>query len=370
MNSLFFELIRVAIGTQETLSRPPSGEEWRLLYDMAKKQSLIGVCFVAVQRLTGVEDTINHKPYTINLPETLYLNWLGMAAQINMKNELVNQQCVELQKRLSADGFRSCILKGQSNLIYYGELGSFRQSGDIDVWLEGGYKRITDYVQRVSPTKEINQHHAQFKVFDDTEVELHFYPLQLNNPVKQRALDKFCDSQIESCLSNHITLCGDMEISAATTEFNLVFQLMHIYHHLFTEGIGLRQLMDYYFVLRSVQSSNVSSTKVQSVIHNLGLNRFASAIMWVLHHVFGLSQDKILWEPNEKDGKFLLNEIMLSGNFGHHDERVPKNMNYWKSFWYLNSYNLRLSRFDHWSWFWTPIMRIKGFVWRKLHGYN
>lgn len=64
LSSIFYQLIRVAIGTQETLSRPPSGEEWRLLYDMAKKQSLIGVCFVAVQRLTGVKDTINHTPYT------------------------------------------------------------------------------------------------------------------------------------------------------------------------------------------------------------------------------------------------------------------------------------------------------------------
>ena len=34
-----------------------------------------------------------------------------------------------------------------------------------------------------------------------------------------------------------------------TVEFNIIFQLTHIYSHLMNEGIGLRQLLDYYYVL-------------------------------------------------------------------------------------------------------------------------
>ena len=110
--------------------------------------------------------------------------------------------------------------------------------------------------------------------------------------------------------------------------------------------------------------------EVREVVDSLGLNKFASALMWGLGEVFGLEEKYMPWTPSEVDGKFLLNEIMLAGNFGHHDERVPKNMSYWKSFWYLNLHNLRLVRFDYWSWFWTPIMRLGGFVWRKLKGYR
>ena len=131
--------------------------------------------------------------------------------------------------------------------------------------------------------------------------------------------------------------------------------------------------MDYYFVLKTLSNSPLKgecADPVKKVVSDLGLNRFASALMWVLGHVFGLEERCMPWNPNEKDGSFLLNEIMRSGNFGHHDERIPKNMNYWKSFWYLNIYNLRLIRFDYWSWFWTPIMRLKGFVWRKINGYK
>ena len=68
MEQLFFELIRVALGTQDTLSRPPSKGEWAELYAMAKKQSLVGICFSAVQKITN-----NQEPITQNLDVVLYL---------------------------------------------------------------------------------------------------------------------------------------------------------------------------------------------------------------------------------------------------------------------------------------------------------
>ena len=67
---LFFDLIRVSIGQQVCLSHTPSADEWGELYAMAKKQSLVGVCFAGVHRLVGQQQ----EP-----PEMLYLTWMGMA---------------------------------------------------------------------------------------------------------------------------------------------------------------------------------------------------------------------------------------------------------------------------------------------------
>ena len=332
-----------------------------MLYDIAKKQSLVGVCFAGVQKLVEQQQT----------PEDmLYLTWMGMAAKIQQRNEVVNRQCVELQAKLSADGFRSCILKGQGNAEKYGSLALLRQSGDIDIWLEGGYEKVMTWVQKVAPTKEVNQHHAHFECFPDTEVEVHYYPFVLNNPFRNKVLKRYFAESESTQFCHQVKLPDGSTIIAADNCFNLVFQQVHIFHHLFTEGIGLRQLMDYNFVLRTLYDNENDNENVVRVVHDLGLERFASALMWVLGHVFELEEKFMLWAPDEKNGRFLLNEIMLAGNFGHHDERVPKKMSYWKSFWYLNFHNLRLIRFDYWSWFWTPIMRIKGFVWRRVNGYK
>ena len=201
---------------------------------------------------------------------------------------------------------------------------------------------------------------------------MHYYPFVLNNPLKNKVLRRYFAERESTQFCHQVKLPDGSTIIAADNSFNLVFQLVHVFHHLFTEGIGLRQLMDYHFVVIHEMEVQKGSDvmKVREVVDSLGLNKFASALMWVLGEVFGLEEKYMPWTPSEVDGKFLLNDIMLAGNFGHHDERVPKNMTYWKSFWYLNFHNLRLVRFDYWSWFWTPIMRINGFVWRKINGYK
>ena len=53
----------------------------------------------------------------------------------------------------------------------------------------------------------------------------------------------------EEQFSHRVMLGEQGEIAIPTMEFNLIFQLTHIYAHLMNEGIGLRQLLDYYYVL-------------------------------------------------------------------------------------------------------------------------
>lgn len=92
--------------------------------------------------------------------------------------------------------------------------------------------------------------------------------------------------------------------------------------HLFTEGFGLRQVTDYYYVLKSLKEGNHKKEVIRNTLLHLGLLKFAGAMMWVMQRVYQLSSDYIIAEPNEKEGKFLLNEILQSGNMGHYDTRL------------------------------------------------
>lgn len=400
IDSLFFELIRVAIGTQGTLSRLPSVDEWGELYKMAKKQSLVGICFAGLQRLGADADEGFER---VGMSEKLYLTWMGMAVKIQQRNEKVDRQCVELQMRLAKDGFRSCILKGQGVARLYKVnpnlnlndnlnigLAGLRQSGDIDVWMDGGFERVNGWVQKVAPTNVVNQHHVDLDMFKDTDVEAHYHPINMTNPWRQRVLKRFIREHEDSCLS----CVNNGSIHTPTREFNLVFLMVHIFHHLFTEGVGLRQLMDYYFVLRNTNCHELP-TNYSLIFKQLGLERFASALMWVIKTVFvgqgnenlnlnlnlnhnldhnlnlDLGDNIFLWTPDEKDGRFLLEEIIRSGNFGKQDER-QKGLydSKWNSFWMVNSKTFRFWRFDHWAWFWSPVERIRGYAWRRVHGYR
>lgn len=367
IEQLFFELLRVAIKVQNTLSRIPSAEEWDKLYRMSKKQSLVGISFAGIQRVVEYE-----KIYHCGMPELLYFTWMGMAAKIQQRNEVVNRQCVELQEKLSADGFRSYIMKGQAVGSLYGQIGLLRQSGDIDVFLEGGLNKVLAYARTYGGVAKVNELEMSVSIFTDTEVEFHYRPFIMRNPFKNRRLQKYFESQEKKQFSNYLILDKEKELSicAPTVEFNLVHQLVHTYHHFITEGVGLRQLMDYYFVIQASNAEDIRECK--KIVENLGLNRFASALMWVIKTVFVGHDNDIFfpWRPNEKDGRLLLEEILLSGNFGHTDERA-KNIqtSRWKAFWYVNGKTFRFWRFDHWAWFWSPLWRCYYFAWRIMKGF-
>ena len=363
MNKLFFELIRVAIGTQDALSRLPSETEWEELLDMAVKQSLVGVCFVGLHALGADPD----EGYAqIGMSEDRFFNWMGLAAQINMKNDLVNEQCVELQKRLAAEGFRSSILKGQAVAMLYGEeLRGFRQSGDIDIYVDCGREKAIEYARSIQGEVDWDYKHLHLKVFDDTAVEMHYVPEVFLNLRKNRKLQKwFKEPEVARSM-----FCESGDMVCPSVEFNLFYILLHTYRHFLYEGVGMRQLMDYCFVLRA--SSNVPSSRIQEVTRTIelfGMKRFAAGVMWIMKDVFGLSEHLLLCSPDEKEGRYILSEVMTGGNFGHHDERLSNNSkDKLSAIRKILRHNLHLLMHYPGDTLWTPVWIVYHWCWKRLN---
>ena len=346
IQQLFFELIQVAIGTRICLSRTQSEVEWGKLYSMSKKQSLVGVCFAAVQKLI----VQRQEP-----PEMLYLTWMGMAAKIQQRNERINRKCSELQAKLSANGLDSAILKGQGIAHGYSEsLRGLRQSGDIDVWVKGGFGRVNDFVQRTAPTKDLAYHRFHYDIFPEIEVELHFRPTLMRNLFDNRKLQKWCDTIMPSEF-----VMTDLGFSVPPAKFNRIFILTHIYRHFLFEGVGLRQVMDYYWTLSNspLKGENIEE---QKLLKEFRLTRFAGALMWVMGHVFEMDRKYMICEPDEKEGRFLLDEIMQTGNFGHGETRY----NGFGTFRRMTIHGLHLLLHYPSEVIWTPIWLVYHKLWK------
>lgn len=326
---LFFELVQVALITRTCLSHTPSEDEWVKLYSIAKKQSLIGVCFAGVQKLQNQGQA---------LPEKLYLTWMGMVAKIQQRNEVVNRQCVELQERLAEDGYRSCVLKGQGVASLYGSLQGLRQSGDIDIWVDATKKEMVAWAEKYGMTEPAKYLHVGAKMFDNTDVEVHYRPTYMRSLIHNRRMQRFCE--------NHK---GDWTkrngIVVPSWEFDVIYQLSHIYRHLFGLGIGLRQLMDYSFVLKNRNNASADD-KLRKTLSSLGLLKFAGAVMYVMREVFCLDEKYMIVPVDEKRGRALLHDIMQSGNFGKMDKEQQKaRESHAGSLWYKIKRGWELMRF-------------------------
>ena len=357
---LFFELIRIALGRQETLSHTPSDEEWHELFTEAKQQTLVGVLYEGLCRLSA-----DQKP-----PRQMLINWHATVQKIICDNKRFNHDAVWVSQRWEKLGYRNVILKGQGNALLYPD-PMLRIPGDIDIWLDGDRGKIGNYVRSHFPKLEVTRIEMEFPVRKDTPIEIHFLPSMLYDPFKNRKMQRYFRQQLAT--TKQVELPGEGVINVPNDEMNLVFQLSHIYRHLFYEGIGLRQLMDYYYLCTTIitPGNEALRKKVLSVINDLGLMTFCRALMWVLGEVFYMPTEHMLTEPDEKRGRFLLSEVMRAGNFGHADDRVGNwaEMSRWERFTWGTRWSWRLIRQYPREVFWHPYYRISQYIWRLFNGY-
>ena len=357
--TLFFEFLQIALGNRKSLSYGIKDADWQRLFDFCKRQALLGIGFTAVEKLHAVG---------VVCPTALKMQWMALALQIERQNEKVTKQCVELTKKYEHDGLQCCILKGQGNLLNYPEeLRMRRMPGDIDVWCippkDGldiavatgnqdveyanyrGVNAVIEYARMqfrlcgIDKQPRAIYHHIDAPSIDGTEVEIHYKPSFCRSLIRNRRMQKWFAVHAYECTKNKC-MYG---FPVPTTSFNVVYQMCHIYNHYIYEGIGLRQLMDYYYTLRiwhndweekreyesrSILSEGIGNSvkspdEVMAVLRSFGMTKFTAAVMYVLKEVFAMPAHYYICEPNKKEGKMLLAEMMNIGNFGHYDSKKP-----------------------------------------------
>ena len=389
---IFFDFLRFCIGSAKEIPGSLKEVDLKELYAIAKKQCLVGVLFDGIKKLPAEY---------VGMKKELLLQWMAESQMLEKANVRLNDAAIQVSEWFRKKGFRTCILKGQGNALMYPNPYS-RTPGDIDIWVEGGDKRVISFVRSISPHEKACYHHIEFPSYKGVEVEVHYRPSFLLCFWHNRKLQKYYERVKEEQFSHRVMLGEQGEIAIPTAEFNLIFQLTHIFSHLMNEGIGLRQLVDYYYVLcdfykvyqnfskthpssltlkggstafpkplspqgtgdvtapprrseplrskvggpskvspdcagwdrLSIEGDNSAGSTtavtssastaldvVQEELKELGLWKFAGGIMYIMQEVFSMPASRLIVPPNEKYGKFVLNEVLEAGNFGRHDAR-------------------------------------------------
>ena len=373
---IFFDFLQFCIGSVADIPASVKDADWKVLYVIAKKQALLGVLFYGIRRL----------PKELAPEQKQLMQWMVMAEQIRKQNIRLFQDSVKVCQNFENEGFANCILKGQGNALLYPD-PYMRTPGDIDIYLAGGRKRVMQYINKVCPNQVMRYHHVDFPVMK-TAIEVHFTPSYMFCPIHNRRMQKWFEEVMgEQCNHRGSLPDGYGEIHVPQVSFNVIYILSHLYRHIFTEGIGLRQLLDYYFVLvkwhtnlTNLTDSNKSLPQMTQIntdldilrheLKYLGLWKFAQAVMYVLHEVFGLSEDWMIAPMDEREGRFLLDEIMRGGNFGQYDDRMGSKVGESKIHRYfrMNLRNLRFVKHYPTEALSEPLFRTWFAVWKKIHG--
>ncbi|WP_288318605.1 nucleotidyltransferase domain-containing protein [Xylanibacter caecicola] len=354
--NLFFEFLQISVGRKEAFEIYPNSEAWIEIFDIAKKQTLLGIC------ATGIDQLPDHQ----RPPRDLAVRWGVIAYQIEKQNITLNKRAGEVTCFLADKGFRSCLLKGQGiALLYPAPLR--RQSGDIDIWLDGGRKKIVELANSIDKTNKVCYHHVEFLGRRDVEIELHIRPSWMYSPLRNARLQRWFREN--HSWDDAITSSG---FHTPSIQFNAIYILCHIFRHFFDEGVGLRQLLDYYYVIKAFKrDTSADKYKVRDSLRRLGLYKFCGAVMYVLYRVFGMPESEAIVPVDEDEGCFLLDEIMLAGNFGKYDERsIPQyGENKMKRFFRRQKRSARFIWHYPEETLFAPIWTVWHWCWRGYHGY-
>ena len=415
---IFFEFLRFCIGTVQEVPSSLKGADWRVLYAMARKQCLVGVLFDGIKRL----------PADVGMDKGLLFQWMAQNQTLRKANARLDKAAVEVAEWFGRKGFRTCVLKGQGNALLYPP-GMERTPGDIDLWVDGGDRKVVSFVRSLSPDEKVCYHHIGFPEYNGVEVEVHFRPSFLFCFRHNRCLQGYYERVMDGQFAHKVKLGEQGEVAVPKAEFNLIFQLTHIFTHLMNAGIGLRQLLDYFFLLKNTNfigntdgvsgntnggafgvNTNCSDNTdriggnvdgdgfllntdftddtdriggnadgdgflvntdltdrglLQDELRRLGLWEFAGAVMYIMKEVFGLEDNRFIVPPDVKRGRLVLKEVLEAGNFGQYDKRN----------WFGHSalgHNLqrlyrdmRLVRYFPEEALSEPFFRIWHFFWRK-----
>ena len=316
---------------------------------MSGKQAVMAVTFSGLERIPKEQ-----KPDV-----EMIMEWSVMTDYTELANRRMNRLNVALCKAFMDDGRRACIIKGTSMGVLYPE-PLRRDVGDVDVWMAGGYDDVSEYLRgKFSGVKGGRHgHHLSVKV-NGVSVEVHFVPAELYASRNNRRLRSFFREIELSPWDARMRVDGGGCIVVPEPHVELVIAVVHIFHHWAFEGIGMKQVLDCYWLLKYVDglcgecggsaddgsgaagaddakrgtlnggAAGTDDAKhgtlnggaaradeirgaAMALFQEVGIATFVAALMYVMQQL-GMDKSAMLCVPNVKYGERLLDDIMNTG---------------------------------------------------------
>lgn len=357
----FVILMRLGMGLrakdgQQAMLDIDGEQEWKRLMRLAKEQFVQGV----------IERGMRTMPEEQRPPKEIYVGASIVSEKIASRNNKVDAACVKVATMMDEAGLPCCILKGQGTALTYPD-PTERMPGDIDVWVMAPPKQVIAFARKALPDAFACYHHVDYVECDGIEVELHYRPAFLNNPIHNSRLQRWFLSEATAQREYHVELPNGVgSVSVPTNAFNRIFMMAHIMNHVIHDGIGMRQMMDYYFLLRQGFTEE-ERLHDERLLRQLGLYQMTAAVMYVMEKLFAMPERLQLVPPDERRGTFLIDEIFNGGNFGRYNPQSIKARTPWRKNMLRLKRDWRLLTIFPSECLWEPIFRWWHFFWRMRH---
>ena len=263
-------------------------------------------------------------PYRNYIPEKILGKWIAYSGKIFSTNMFVTKYQNELVNFLDNNDYKYIILKGLSSSSYY-EKPDLRMLGDVDFLIENDRKEeIASKIQNV----------LKYNLYTDLDhichitmtrgkaaIEMHFeipgIPHGENGEYVRQYIKNILDD------TQNIDM-PDCKFTAPSHLYHGVIILLHMLHHMSSEGLGLRHLCDWGAFVNKTANMDFWSDEFIPFLKQINLLKYASVMASVCYKYMGIDMPESLPIADDDICEEMINEILHSGNFGNKDEQYQQ----------------------------------------------
>ena len=333
--------------------------DWKSILQLADEQTVSALLLDGMSLLPSE---------CIAIPLDDKLKRIATMQRIEQMNRLHRKVIVKIDQALKSEGIPVVFMKGQTTALRYPN-PLHRTPGDIDFVVNPkDFKKTMEVLEKIGQVDHdlVHEHHGMAWI-DGVTVEPHYKVHNYQCPSTDHAMQEMFTSVFPSELSS-----ADMDgyaVPVFPPTFESVFLISHMVNHVYEEGLGLRQVIDYAMFLSSC-ADKIDWLQHHEYLHQMRMERAWRIFTCICVDYLGMSLPSQV-EPFSHQEKMwaekMMTDIMRVGNFGrgeyvfqHRGLKDAFNNYCWvaKRCWYLGFVCPSEAR-------WWIISKVKRFFWKK-----
>jgi len=354
-------LVRLGIGHE---SRVPSQEiDWTEIKALADAHGLSAIVLDGLNTVQG-EGLMVHG----SMPQMMRLEWIGEVLQnYEQRYKQYEKAISSLAGFYNQHGYKMMVLKGYACSLDWPKL-EHRPCGDIDIWLFGQQKEAdvlldssefrNESLESVGKVKRIkvdnsHHHHTVFEWAGFT-VENHYDFINVHHHKSNAQFEKIL-KQLGEDDSHTVEVDGD-KVYLPSPNLHALFLLKHLMMHFASEGIMLRQVVDWGFFVEK-HGKDVEWKYVMDVLDQFGMRKMFNIINAICVGDLGFDArifPEVQFDPHLKDR--VLKEILDPEYSNHTPTGFIKRVIFKIRRWIGNAWKHKLCyKETMWSAFWSGV---------------
>ena len=288
---IFFPFLKLGIDTMKASDEECrkllllSMLEWRDVMALAERQGVLAIAIDGLQSLMeahkGEISAVKEKPAEWQI---WLLENIGQLTQYERMNRQQKEVITELSEVWSVEGIRMMVFKGQANAALYPK-PEHRAVGDIDCWLFGDAEKGDEIAKSQGAEVSFDWYRHSKIAYKGETIENHRVMSHTRGSRKKQEMEDELRLMLNSTDLTLIDGCG--KVMMPSPQFNACFLTYHGLHHFISEGLRMKQILDWAMFLQKEQNS-VDWKQYNDFCKRYKLDRFAAVMNFIASEYLGV----------------------------------------------------------------------------------